>query len=125
MNCYQHSHNHAVGLCKSCFKALCPECAADAGNGLACKGTCEVKVQEINEMWERSAKIYGIGKHKSRMPSAGVLIWALLSIAYWVLVAINYFISKQIDYGSLSTAVIFTAILGVVYYNSRRTGLKC
>jgi hypothetical protein len=43
MNCFRHQDSSAVGLCKTCFKAVCPECAADVGNGLACKNSCEEK----------------------------------------------------------------------------------
>jgi hypothetical protein len=125
MNCYRHPSVNAVGLCKTCFKALCPECAADVGNGLACKGECEEKVAELNEMWERSAKIYGIGKYKSRIPSAGVLIWFLMSAAFWALAAVNYYVSGQMDYGNIIMAVIFTICLVIAYFSSRRTGLKC
>lgn len=126
MNCYKHSHNSAVGICKTCFKAVCPECAADVGNGLACKNSCEEKVLELNEMWERSARIYGVGKNKSRIPSTGVLLWLLLSLAMWVTVGIGYYHTGYItDYASLIMAVVFSAALGLAIYSARRTGLKC
>jgi len=125
MNCFKHSPAPAVGLCKTCFKAVCPECAVDVGNGLACKGACEAKVLELNEMWDRSAKIYGIGAYKSRMPSTGVLLWLLLSLVMWGTAAVSYFLKDEIDTASIVTAVIFTIALGLVYWSSRRTGLKC
>ena len=106
MNCYRHSNVSAVGLCKTCFKAVCPDCAIDVGNGLACKDSCEEKVLELNEMWERSAKIYGIGKYKSNMPSSGVLIWFLFSAVMWVITGLSYY-KGEVDYGSLVVAVIF------------------
>lgn len=125
MNCFQHPHNSAVGICKTCFKALCSECVADVGNGLACKNSCEEKVLELNEMWERSAKIYGIGKYKSRIPSTGVLLWFLISMVIWVNFGIDYYHTDQINYGTLVMAVMFTAALGLAFYSARRTGLKC
>ena len=125
MNCYQHPNNSAVGICKTCFKAVCAECAVDVGNGLACKNSCEEKVRELNEMWERSAKIYGVGKHKSRIPSSGVLLWLLLSAAMWITFCISYYNTKQIDYSSLVMAVFFTIAFGLAYFSAKRTGLKC
>jgi len=39
-----------VGLCKSCSKGICPECAIDVGGGLACKETCIEAVQSLNAL---------------------------------------------------------------------------
>ena len=125
MNCYRHQPLSAVGVCKTCFKALCPDCAVDVGNGLACKGECEQKVLELNQMWEQSAKIYGIGAHQSRIPSSGVLLWGLMSLAMWAVSAFAYFRNGEVDVGSSVMAVFFTAALGLAFYSARRTGLKC
>lgn len=125
MNCYHHTSLPAIGICKTCFKALCPECAVDVGNGLACKGNCEEKVRELNELWERSAKIYGVGTHKSKIPSTGVLLWLVLSLGMWGVTAYAYFAQHYLDISSFITALIFTAGLAVATYSSRRTGLNC
>ena len=37
MNCFNHPGVPAVGICKSCQKGLCMECAVDLGHGIACK----------------------------------------------------------------------------------------
>ena len=125
MHCYRHNPVPAVGLCKTCFKALCPECAVDIGNGLACQGECEQKVDELNQMWDRSAKIYGVGAHKSKVPSTGVLLWGLISLAMWAVTAVSYFRNGELDVVSLVMAVFFTIALGLAVYSARRTGLKC
>ena len=125
MHCYSHQSVAAVGLCKTCFKALCSECAVDVGNGLSCRGECEEKVKELNQMWDRSAKIYGVGRHKSRIPSTGVLLWGLMSLAMWAVTAFAYFGRGKVDVASLVMAVFFTAALSLAVYSARRTGLKC
>ncbi len=125
MNCYQHRENAAIGLCKTCFKAVCDQCSVDIGNGLACKNSCEETVAELNEMWERSAKIYGVGKYQSRIPSSGVLLWLLLSAGMWFAAGLVYFRKGEIEPGLIAMAVLFTAGLGIAYYSARRTGLKC
>ena len=125
MNCYRHQSLSAVGTCKTCFKALCPQCAVDVGNGLACRGECEAKVNELNQMWDRSAKIYGVGVHKSRVPSTGVLLWGLIALAMWVVSGVAYFTRGEVDVASIVMAVFFTLALGLAIYSARRTGLKC
>ena|ERR1700677_3169789 len=47
MNCFYHPTTVAVGLCKSCSKGICTECAVDMGKGLACKGRCEQDVTNV------------------------------------------------------------------------------
>jgi hypothetical protein len=125
MNCYRHQSLSAVGTCKTCNKGLCPDCAFDVGNGLACRGQCEAKVSELNQMWERSARIYGLGVHKSRIPSTGVLLWGLMALAMWAIAGLAYFSRGEVDISSIVIAVIFTAALGLAFYSSRRTGLNC
>lgn len=57
MRCYYHQDREAVGGCKSCGKALCPECAVDLTKGLACRGRCEADVQALIAMIDRSIKL--------------------------------------------------------------------
>jgi hypothetical protein len=125
MNCYRHQQSPAVGTCKTCCKGLCPECAADVGNGLACRGQCETKVGELNQMWERSARIYGIGTHKTRVPQTGVLLWGLMALAMWVFTGFQYFSRGEVDIAGIIVAAFFTAALGIALYSARRTGLNC
>lgn len=57
MNCYIHRDLSSVGICKSCGRGLCPECATEVGEGLSCPGRCEPRVQILNTMIERNAQI--------------------------------------------------------------------
>lgn len=125
MNCYSHPAVPATGLCKTCFKALCPECSVDVGNGLACRGECEEKVRELNEMSERSARIYGIGRHKSRIPATGVLLWGIVALVLWSITGFGYFVLGEIDVVIIVLALFFTLALGLAIYSARRTGLNC
>lgn len=125
MECYTHQQNNAVGICKSCHKAVCRNCAIELQNGLACSEECEAYVDELNQMVERSFKIYGIGKYKSKIPSTGVIMWLLFSLFAWLAFLIPYFYKDKLSYSSLSMAVIFTIITALVVYSSKRTGIKC
>ena len=124
MNCFTHPELTAIGGCKACYKGLCPGCATDTGNGLACSG-CENEVLELNEMWERGKKIYGIGKYKSRIPASGVMIWALFSSVMWGVSLFSYLNTGKAEVFTITMAILFTIILGIAYYSSRRTGLNC
>ena len=50
MICFVHADRAAVGICKSCSKGLCAECAVDLGHGLACKGVHEKEVETLSAM---------------------------------------------------------------------------
>jgi hypothetical protein len=56
MNCFNHNDSIAVGICKSCGKALCTDCVTELENGLACKGRCEKRVKLINQMLDSNVK---------------------------------------------------------------------
>ncbi len=121
MNCYRHPASPAVGLCKSCYKALCSECAVDIGKGLACKNSCEENVRHQVEMSDRALKLYGIGAPRSRTRAAGVIIWFLMALGFWVLFAMSYFRGGgSLDYPPLVLAVVMTAAFALVYSNWKR-----
>jgi hypothetical protein len=53
MNCFNHRDKPAIGLCKSCGKALCADCFHELPNGLSCKGSCEDRVNMINRLIDK------------------------------------------------------------------------
>jgi hypothetical protein len=57
MRCYYHQDKEAVGSCKSCGKGLCPDCAADVGKGLACRGHCEEDVRAVVALIDRNIQL--------------------------------------------------------------------
>ena len=57
MRCFYHPTTDAVAACKSCGKGLCPDCAADLGKGIACRGRCEDDVRSIIELVERNIRM--------------------------------------------------------------------
>jgi len=57
MKCFNHPDQDAVGLCKHCSKGLCVECASDLGHGLACKGSHERQVEDIDMLITRNTAI--------------------------------------------------------------------
>jgi hypothetical protein len=125
MICFKHNDNQSVGLCKSCGKAVCKECAIEFSKGLACSDMCEKDAKELVEMNERGKKLYGIGDYKSNKLASGVWVWLILSGAMWATAIINFFISNRPNYSSLIMAILFSIITIIIYRSSKRTGLNC
>jgi hypothetical protein len=63
MICFYHHSIAAVGICKSCGKGLCPECALDLGKGLACKGRCEQDVGALISLIDNNVKRSSLSEH--------------------------------------------------------------
>ena len=62
MKCFTHRGSDAVAVCRSCGRALCPDCIAEVGLSCACKNRCESDVARFNEMLARArpgAKLVG------------------------------------------------------------------
>ena len=58
MRCFYHRDIEAVGTCKNCCRGLCPTCAIDVGNGLACRERCEDEVRSLNRVIARNKTAY-------------------------------------------------------------------
>ncbi|MGK0270625.1 MAG: hypothetical protein ACI88H_001272 [Cocleimonas sp.] len=50
MKCFNHHQQDAVGVCKSCLKGVCRECATDIGGGLACFDECTIVARSTIEL---------------------------------------------------------------------------
>jgi hypothetical protein len=47
MRCYNHPEFEAVGICASCKRGLCKDCAVEVSQRLACRNRCETDVLEL------------------------------------------------------------------------------
>ena len=54
MKCYYHPDEQAIALCKYCQRGLCTECAAQAGDSLACKGLHEEQVRAMEALMQKN-----------------------------------------------------------------------
>ena len=88
MNCFNHREAPAVGLCKSCGKALCGACVTELVNGLVCKGACETRVNLINRMLDSNVKIMNVARHQVR---TGGILNVLMGIGCAVFAVWAYF----------------------------------
>jgi len=64
MICAHHHEREAVGLCGSCHRGLCVECARPVGHSLACPGECEqdVATDEASMPTEESVRAIEINR---------------------------------------------------------------
>ena len=116
MNCFNHRNIPAIGLCKSCGKGLCEDCAAELATGIACKAACEnavdlhsSEVQNIlSTMLELDKRISRTSRNQIR--SSGVIALllgiGLLIFAVWAYREIGSLIPYFLGmYGILSLAM--------------------
>ena len=125
MQCFEHKGTDAVGICKSCNKAICMECTISFPKGIACSAECEQDAKEIIEMNERGKRIYGIGQYKTNKLASGVMVWLLLS-AVMTSIAIYFYVSKgRVEPVMSAMSAVFIAITVIVYRAAKRTGINC
>jgi hypothetical protein len=98
-------------MCKDCHKGLCEACAADVGNGLACKGKCERQVIATNEMIRQGQRyLLGWGPVSRRSNVLiGLLGLALLGYGIFLIAAGQFVLGVPIAVFSLF--LLFVAVM--------------
>jgi len=106
MKCYVHADHDAVGVCKSCQKGLCRECAVDLGKGLACRGSCEDEAQRLIQFIESNMRLAPVGGKVWHGHGSNLLLSAIACIVLGAVFAI---------WGSMSGPQFsFIIVVGVV-----------
>ena len=77
MNCFRHQHRVAVGVCKVCGKALCPDCLAELPEGIVCRGECEERLAAVPAAGPAGVAYRAVRKRSK----ATILGWPLYDIA--------------------------------------------
>ncbi len=54
MNCYNHTDSPAHGICSVCRKALCKSCMAEDMASVCCRGECQTKAKNVEEIIRRA-----------------------------------------------------------------------
>ena len=57
LKCFYHRDVDAVGSCKNCSRGLCPACASEVLDGLACQGRCEDTVASLSALINRNRRL--------------------------------------------------------------------
>jgi hypothetical protein len=126
MNCFYHPQTVAVGLCKSCGKGLCPACAVDMDQGLACRGRCEQEVRDLIELVSGSVKRRAANEHLLKTARGNRYFYAgyyfcfgLLLLGY---VAYRDFSSRELiqpDYLFLAMGIFFCIFGTIAFFRVR------
>lgn len=82
MNCFKHNDRVAVGICRSCAKGLCVECAVPLTNGLACKGSCEERVNLINKIMDSNVRTLAVARYQTKSHAIITLILGAMCLAF-------------------------------------------
>jgi hypothetical protein len=92
MKCFNHHDQEAFSVCKNCHKALCDACAVDVGDGIACRNSCEQRVQALNVLQRRGERAL-----KTAAPSM------YGTAAFLFLIGAVFLVNIGSDFGSLRT----------------------
>ena len=80
MKCFTHRSSDAVAVCRSCGRALCPDCISEVGLSCACKSRCESDVARFNGMLTRSQP--GLPNPSNLVGYDRVIFLMLLGVAF-------------------------------------------
>jgi hypothetical protein len=114
MRCFHHRDRDAVAACKNCGRGLCPACAVDVGNGLACPGACEAEVRSLNRVIERNKTAY-------EKTSAAYLKMAAFHVLVAAVCLIGALVNwRGFNWGLFPAAGVFLVSAYVHFSTSRR-----
>jgi hypothetical protein len=103
MRCYVHHDLEAVGICKSCQKGLCPDCAVDAGHALTCKGECAQRAASVEKLIQRNMTLSETQKRVRYLYPGFIIILGVL------------FTGWGVSYGEPMNFSTYTGIAMLVY----------
>ncbi len=87
MNCFNHPDRSSIGMCKSCCKGLCRECALELENGLACKEVqCEDRVKIMNRLLGNQTRILAAARSQSWMQAVLLVAMGAIILGFGLLV---------------------------------------
>lgn len=101
MKCFNHPETDGVAVCKSCGRAICHDCCAEVGTGIACKSRCEADVEDLNTIIKRGKSAYQKTGGAYRRNGIAMLILGIVFFA----IGIFPILTGQ-GYGTLLLAVM-------------------
>jgi len=123
MECFTHSAAQAIGVCKTCGKAICRTCAIDSGMFVTCSEICAKEAADVHEMNQRGKKIYGIGVAK-KMPS-GVIMWLLFAALFGGFGIYQSLRNQQPEWFLLLFGLLSLVVAFLGYKRAKDVGLQC
>ncbi len=107
MHCFYHSNIDSVGICKTCGKGLCHDCAEDLAKGIACKATCVEYTTKLIAMIDKNLELTERCSNIINQSKTSIIASSSLALASGLLFSI---------YGCLKISpVSFISILGYTF----------
>lgn len=114
MKCFTHQQVDALGVCRSCLKGVCVDCAIDIGDGIACRDSCEEKAKEIVNVLQTS-----IGAQKD-FKKRGVYLFPLFCVSLGLVFMVSsYYARGWINFLSVSGAIFALFGIAMLWLNRR------
>src|SRR5262245_52940067 len=85
MHCFAHNTVPAVGICKSCGKGICSQCATDSEHGLACSAICMKRLELMGALITHNAKSVAHNAKVMTMANKQVRSMAIFGVVMGVL----------------------------------------
>ncbi len=123
MECFAHNAIQAVGVCKSCGKAICRSCAIDLGIAIACSDSCAKEAADLHEMNQRGKKIYGIGV-PNKLPS-GFIMWMLFALLFGGFGIYQSYRNHEPEWFLLLFSALSFVIALIAYRRAKDVGIQC
>jgi hypothetical protein len=76
MNCFHHSSTIAVGICRTCGRGLCADCAT-AGDMLTCRGRCETLAKQMMGGMSFSARSMPLFTALIALGGVGIVLFSI------------------------------------------------
>ena len=74
MKCSYHHNIDAIGLCRYCLRGVCPECAAEFPEGLACRGKHEESAKQLQSYVDSYAQRQSAHRNEIKRYSNQVIL---------------------------------------------------
>lgn len=108
MHCHTHRSETATGICKSCGRGVCPNCARESALSITCSQECEDNAAALQTMNERAMQIYGIGPDKPKGLPTNTVMPAVMGLGFLGWGAYDYFVLR-------TDMWIFMSLMGLLF----------
>ena len=82
MRCFVHHDHEAIGICRACGKALCPDCAVDLGHAICCRGACEEETRKMRALTIRSRELLKAQQRNRFFAPAYLIFFGILGVGF-------------------------------------------
>jgi hypothetical protein len=119
MECFAHAGAPAIGICKSCGKGTCRECARDLGFAVVCSESCVTRAAELESMSTKIKQINPVDAIK-RIRTFGIIMLTLIGTLFLVIGLYYSINSEHVDILPIGLGSAFL-LLSVIMYKQYRT----